>query len=279
MHKLNSKNIFLAASLLCSLVFLFPSRLPAQTPMDDIRLNTLRSLDDIFPGLGDSRKKEIFGEAGLFRSYDKNGSLELLPASGSGIEIINTIMKSKPAYLAESLLVIPYSNKILDKLDAYNALGRIRDLKGRLYQSYTRKQSIPLFEDATRLDNAKRTNPIPDPTPAKELPQSETVYMRLKDTNFGNSYYRGDMSPGPFGITYCITNYKTITYLIFTVMKEEKFTAALYLEPLREGMLVYSVAGADASDFIASKIHIPSAIEKRLAVFIGWVSDNLKAVK
>jgi hypothetical protein len=61
-------------------------------------------------------------------------------------------------------------------------------------------------------------------------------------------------------------------------MKEEKFSAILYMEPLTEGMLVYSVAGADASDFIASKIDIPSAISKRLAVFIGWISDDLKTM-
>jgi hypothetical protein len=172
--------------------------------------------------------------------------------------------------------VLPYSGKILDTLDAYNALGRIRDLKGRLYRSFTRKAEIPLFEDATRLESAKKNNAIPDPPPASELPSSETVYIRLKDVNFGNSYYRADVSAGPHGITYSLTNYKNLTYLFFTVMKEEKFSAILYLEPLAEGMLVYSVAGADASDFIAGKIHIPSAIEKRLAVFIGWVSDNLK---
>jgi hypothetical protein len=163
-------------------------------------------------------------------------------------------------------------------LDAYNALGKIRDLKGRVYHSFTRDSFVPLFEDATRLDSTRRTSAIPDPEPAKILPLSETVYIRLKDVNFGNSYYRGDVSTSPYGVTYNLTNYRSLTYLFFTVMKEEKFSAVLYMEPLTEGMLVYSVAGADASDFIASKIDIPSAISKRLAVFIGWISDGLKTM-
>ena len=241
------------------------------------KADPLRSFDDLFPGLGESRKKEIFSEDGLIRSLKKNESPELLPAPGSGIDLRSTIMESKPSYLAESLLVVPYSGKTLNKLDAYNALGKIRDLKGRLYHSFTKNAYIPLFEDATRIESAKKTNTsIPDPQPATTLPLSETVYLRLKDVNFGNSYYRGDVSISPYGVTYKLSNFKTLTYLIFTVMKEEKFNAVLYMEPLAEGMLVYSMAGADASDFIANKIDIPSAIEKRLAVFIGWISDGIK---
>jgi hypothetical protein len=168
---------------------------------------------------------------------------------------------------------------MLNKLDAYNALGKIRDLTGRLYHSHSRNEEIPLFEDATRLESSRRNNPIQDPPPARELPLSETIYLRLKDVNFGNSYYRADISTSLHGITYNLTNYRSLSYLFFTVIREERFSAILYLEPLVEGMLVYSVAGADASNFISSRIDIPSAISKRLAVFIGWVSDNVKAVR
>ena len=184
------------------------------------QLHALRSFDEIFPGIGEGRKKEVFSEGGLIRSLGKGQSPELIPAPGSGIDLLGTVMKSKPAYLTESLLVIPYSGKTWDRLDAYNALGKIRDLKGRVYSSFTRKAEIPLFEDATRLESAKKTNPIPDPQPAAQLPFSETVYLRLKDVNFGNSYYRGEVSVSPFGVTYYLTNFKSLSYLFFTVMKE-----------------------------------------------------------
>jgi hypothetical protein len=100
----------------------------------------------------------------------------------------------------------------------------------------------------------------------------------LKDVNFGNTYYRADITPAGRGLLYSLTNYRTISYLLFTVMREENFSAYLYMEPVVEGMLIYSVAGTDVSDFISNQIDIPSAISKRLAVFIGWISDGLRAM-
>ena len=235
----------------------------------------LRSLEEIFPALGEERSA-VFSEDGFLRSLEKNERPGLVPSASSGIDLLSEVLKTNPSYLAESLLVIPYKQKTLDNLDAYNALGRIRDLKGRLYRSHTRNAEVPLFEDATRISGENSTRTIPDPPPSRVLPDSETVYIRLKDINFGNSFYRGDISISPHGVSYHLTNTKNLSYLIFTVMKEGKFSAALYMEPLSEGMLIYSIAGADASDFIASKVDIPSAISKRLAVFISWIKAGLE---
>ena len=242
---------------------------------DSTGANSLRSFSELFPSLGESRKKEAFSNEGTIRSVNKNEALEFLPVPNSGIDLYGTVMKSNPTYLAESLLVIPYQGRVFTRLDAYNALGKISGLKGRLYRSHTRNAEVPLFQEATRLENEKSGKAVPDPLPVRELPNSETLFIRLKDINFGNSYYRTDMSVSSFGLTYKITNIKNLTYLLFTVLREEKFCSILYLEPLTEGMLVYSMAGADASDFIANRIDIPSAISKRLMVFLSWINDNL----
>jgi hypothetical protein len=260
------KNAF-AAAFLCLACLVLPA---------PVRADPIRSLEELFPQLGESQRREISNQDGIIRSVKTKESLEFTPSSGSGIKILDAVLKTNPSYLAESLLLIPYQGRTLDRLDAYNALGKIRDLKGRLYHSHTRNSDVPLFEDAVRIESDSKTNQLPDPPAARELPLSDTVYIRLKDVNFGDSYYRGNMSASHDGVTYTLTNVRKLSYLLFTVMKEEKFFAALYIEPLAEGMLVYSVAGADASDFIASKIDIPSAITKRLAVFIGWIRDGIK---
>ena len=239
---------------------------------------SLRSLSELFPGLNENQKREIFSRDGIINSAEKNEAMIFIPAPGSGIDLISTVMRNNPSYLAESLLVIPHQSKVLSRLDAYNALSKVGDLKGRLYRSHTRNAEVPLFEDATRIESAQRDRPIPDPPLSTVLPQSETIYMRLRDVNFGNSFYKAEFSTGPYGLTYNLSNFRNLRYLVFTVMKEEKFSAILYMEPLAEGMMVYSVAGADASDFIASKIDIPSAISKRLSVFIAWISDNIKSL-
>ena len=251
--------------------FLSLSSLWAQAPKSD-----LRSIDEIFPSLSESQKREISSENGIIHSLGKDESFQFIPAPGSGIDLYSEVIKINPSHLAESLLLIPYEGKKFTQLDTYNALGNVSDLKGRLYSSHTRNAEVPLFEDATRVISAENNKPLSDPPPSNKLPLAETVFMRLKDVNFGNSYYRAQFSVNSRGVTYHLTNYKPLSYLIFTVMKTEKFTAYLYMEPLVEGMLVYSVAGAETSDFVAKQVDMPSAIRKRLAVFIAWIKDGLK---
>jgi len=241
--------------------------------------NPLRSFDDLFQNLSDEQRIEVFSPEGIIRSVRANQQLDFLPAATSGIDLASLVFGSNPSFISESLLIIPHQDRILDRLDAYNSLGNIRDLRGRLYHSYTRDAMVPLFEEATRVESGRRSNTLPDPPPARELPLSETVHMRLRDANFGNSYYRGDMTASTYGIIYTLTNTRNLTFMFVPVIREGNFIAVLYMEPLVEGMLVYSMAGANASEFISNRIHIPSAISKRLAVFIEWISDGLKTAR
>ena len=247
-------------------------------PSSELWANTLRTLDCLFPGLTEEQRSKVFSEEGLIISHRRNQPLTLIPAAGSRINIHNDITRRNPSFLTESLLVIPYSGRTLTNLDVYNALANIRGLQGRLYNSH-RRGEVPLFEEATRVANDRRNTPMPDPPPASVLPASETVFIRLRDQNFGNTFYTANLTAGQHGITYSLTNNRNITYLFITVMREGNFNAILYLEPLAEGMLVYSVAGADVSEFASNRISVPSAISKRLAVFVGWVRDGLKAVQ
>jgi hypothetical protein len=237
-----------------------------------------RSFDALFPQLNENIRQEAFSEAGIIRSLEPGQNLVLSPSPHSMIDLVDRIRSKGYPYLTESLLLIPYTTRPLGLLDAYNALGKVQNLKGRLYHSHTRDSEIPLFEDAVRLESDRRNNTIPDPPPASSLPSKETVHIRLKDVNFGNTYYRAEISPYGSGLLYDLTNYRTITYLLFPVMREGQFTAFLYMEPLAEGMLIYSVAGTDVSNFVARQIDIPSAISKRLAVFVGWISDGLRGI-
>jgi hypothetical protein len=176
----------------------------------------------------------------------------------------------------ESLLVIPYGEKKPGPEDLYHALSKVRDLKGRLYHSATRDENIPLFEEATRIAGPNKSSPLPDPEGEGPAPPSETVYLRLRDANFGNSFYKAEIARHSGGLLYGLSNTRTLSYLLIPVMKEDKFTAQLYLEALDEGVLIYSVAGTEVSDFIAGKISISSAIRKRLEVFISWVRDGVR---
>ena len=236
-----------------------------------------RSFDLLFPRLDEATKRRAFSPEGFVVSTRTTAGLTLLGASALEAAVSGSVLKQHPAYLTESLLVIPTTQPV-SFTRIYNAIGNIRGLKGRLYHSFTRKEDTPLFEDATRIASPKKLSPIPDPPLATSVPVSETMYIRLKDVNFGNSYYRADITVNSWGLLYTLSNFKSLTYLFIPVIKEDKFIAQLYFEPISEGVLVYSLAGTDVSDFIASQVDIPSAIRKRLDVIIQWAAEGIATV-
>ena len=238
----------------------------------------LRSIDYIFPYLDRNQRAEVFTAEGLRNTFLEHETPLLIPAAGSGVNILGTVMDKNPLQLVEALVVVPYSRRILSKLDAYNAIGRIGDIRNQLIYSYSRDMYIPLFEESTRLYNGRRNRPIPDPPPATELPCSETVYIRLRDTFFGTTYLRGSLTTGSYGITYYLTNNAAIWFLLFPVMRAERFAAILYVEPVAEGMLVYSVAGIAIPEFIANRVNLAANIDRRITVFMNWLSTSFRSM-
>jgi hypothetical protein len=234
------------------------------------------SFTDLFPSMDTEKRAAVFSPSGFLTASKNSRELVLCPALPE-TDIAGPVLSKNPRFLIESLLVLPYGRTPADLTDVYNALGKIQNLKGRLYHSATRDRDVPLFEDATRLAGERKLSPIPDTPAVTEAPPGETMYICLRDINFGNSYYRADIAVNQRGLLYRLSNFKALSYLVFPVIGREKFIAQMYIEPLAEGILVYSIAGADVSDFVASQIDIPSAIQKRLEVIIGWVIDGLIA--
>ncbi|MDR3130639.1 MAG: hypothetical protein LBU18_03760 [Treponema sp.] len=237
-----------------------------------------RSFNDVFPDCDEAKREKVFSKNGLLVFAEDTVSLRLSPPIPAGTAIQKVIAEQRPFFLSESLLVIPFQKNVPDMLKIYNACGKVQKLQGRTYFSVTRDKEIPLFDEATRLESPRRNSAIPDPPDAQTVPSKETMYMRLKDANFGNSYYRADISVDQYGLTYSLTNFRNLTYLFIPAIRENKFVAHLYIEPLDEGILIYSVSGVDVSDLIASMINIPSAIRKRLEVIIEWIAEGIQAV-
>jgi len=235
-----------------------------------------RSLNDIFPGIAPVVRQAAFSNEGYSKSAEKVSRSSLIGSvSGIDPQIIDSVFVKKPGFFVESIKVIPDTEGRYSLLDVYNALGNIRGLKGRLYFSHTRNEKIPLFEEVTRIESPQKNTPVADPPPAARIPPSETIYMRLKDANFGNSFYRGDIALFQRGLRCSLANNKNINYFFITVIKEEKFNVQFYFEVIAEGVLIYSLAGADVSDFVSSKIDMASAINKRLAVLISWAAEGI----
>jgi len=264
-----------AAGLFLLLGFYLISPIPAD-PLQGGFSDPPRSLDEIFPGLDDSQKLGVFSGEGFQRSFERQGTQCLIPGPNSGIDLFSVVMEKNPSHFVEALMVVPYNGKPIGIQDAYNALGRIGDIKNHSYFSRGRNMNIYIFEESTRIEGVKSGKPVPDPLFMNTYPVSEEIFLMLKDKYFGNIYVRGDLSINRYGVTFNVTNFKTIRYFLFPVMRAEKFSAILYIEPLKEGLLIYGMAAVDIPNFIASRINIAASVERRLHIFIEWFKEGLR---
>jgi hypothetical protein len=238
----------------------------------------MRTFDEIFPDINKDIREAAFTSQSYVRSGQKSAGFVLIGSNRNTAlnpQILNFVLNKSPRFLLESIFVIPITHGSVNLIDIYNALGNIQGINKLWQSSDPQRKDPPVFENVTRIVSEKRTTPIPDPPPSKIIPYTETMYIKLKDINFGNSYYRSQIIPIQNGLSYTLTNFKNISFLFIPVIREEKFIAQLYIEPINEGVLFYIIAGADISDFLTSRINIDSAINKRLSVFISWAVDGI----
>jgi hypothetical protein len=235
----------------------------------------IRPFTEVFPSASVEQRHAAFSAEGYLYTGHRTENLTLMPRTGERIRVEKSSLGPNPGFFVEALRIVPRKN--ISLLRIYNALQKIQGLKGKTYYSETSKRHIPLFPDAVRIEGPKNLRSfLPDPPPAQVLPTGEIFYVRLTDTRFGNCYYEISLTVNQQGILYKISNFKNVTYGPIPVMKEKTFTALLYIEPVEEGLALYCLAGAEVSDFIAKFVDIPSALNKRLDVFIAWLLDGIQ---
>ena len=232
----------------------------------------IRSLNGIFPDITQSEKNKVMSGSGLRNSFERGKSPVLFPDPNSMIDLLSGVMKKNPTHIIEVLAVIPYDEKELDILDIYNALGRIEKLKLQTFPG----NSIPVFGDITRIDNAQRRMAVSDPLPSDTLPFSETMYLRITDRIIGNIFLRGDISLSMYGITYNFTNFTDINFIIFRVMRTEMVSVIIYLEPVEEGILIYGVSGLQLPAFFLNIINLTPNIDSRVTALLKWITEGLR---
>jgi hypothetical protein len=289
---LNSTKVFSFPGLLLFFLSVLIYPISAETPFDDEdedlyffetsgivieapRISESRSLDDIFPGFTPSQKNRIMSNLGLRHSFERGGSPAFTPAPNSGIELYSGVMRKNPSHIIEAIVVVPFNTRELDMLDIYNALGRIGNLKDQKI-TLRNGNEFSVFTDTTRLISAQNRRAIPDPPPSNRLPFSETMFLRFTDAHIGDIFIRGDMSLSFYGLNYNMTNFRDINYTIFRIMRAERVSINLYLEPVKEGILIYSVSGIYLPDFIMNRINLTPNINNRINSILNWIIEGLR---
>jgi len=236
-----------------------------------------RYFNDVFPNFSRSQRNFVMSDLGLRFAFEKDESPTLVPDPKSGVNLLSAVMSKKPSHIIEALVVVPYRKRELDMLDVYNALGRIKNIQD--HTIIVRDKEYKMFTDTTRLESAQVRKPIPDPLPSTTLPYSETMYLRFVDYSMGDFYLRGDITVSLYGITYTLTNFRDVSYSIFRIMKAEKFIAIIYLEPIKEGILIYSVSGLYIPGFVANRINLTASMNYRITILINWITEGLRRVE
>jgi len=234
-----------------------------------------RSFDTIFPGFSRRQRITAMSSTGVRHSFMKDEPPILIPNPELEIDLLDSVMKRNPSHLIEALALVPYDEKEFDLLDIYNALGRVEKIQN--FPATVNGNDLYIFTESTRIESARNRRAIPDPLPAVTLPFSQTMYLRLKEINFGNLFIRADISISMYGITYSMTNFTDVRYYLVPIMKAEKYVTMIYLEPVKEGILIYSVSGFYLPGFISDRVNLTPNINRRITIFINWITDGLRA--
>jgi len=234
----------------------------------------LRSIDDIFPRLSRSQRVMAGSETGLRYSYDKITSSMLRINPDSGVELLSAVAAKNPSHVVEALALVPYNDIRLDLLDIYNALGEVQNIKDHSISLNGR--DIHIFTETTRLESARNRRPISDPLPADTLPYSDTMYVRFTDAYFGDVYIRADVSFSLYGVTYNMTNFRDVRYALLPLMRAERVSIIIYLEPVKEGILIYSLTGFYLPGLISNSVNLTPSINRRITVLLNWITEGLR---
>ena len=233
-----------------------------------------RTFNEVFPNLTIRQKATVMSERGLRNAFEKNDTPTFLPGKDAGIDLYSKITAKKPSHIIEALVLVPYGKRELDLIDIYNALRRIKSIQD--FKIISRGKEYKIFQETTRLESAQKRKPIPDPPHTDTLPYSEIMYLRFLDQTLGDLYLRGEISVSLYGLSYTLTNFKDVSYSIFKVMSAERFITIIYLEPVKEGILIYSMSGLYIPSFVSSRINLTPSMNFRVTVLINWITDGLR---
>jgi hypothetical protein len=240
----------------------------------EVPMFQIRSLDTLFPDFSWIQRIMATSNVGLRHSFARGESPTLVPNPDLRIDLLSSVMSKNPSHLIEALVVVPYNEKELDLLDIYNALGRIGAIKD--HPVLLNGSDFYIFTESTRIESASNRRAISDPSPAVMLPFSETMYLRIREITFGNLFLRADISISMYGITYSMTNFTDVRYFLIPIMRAERFITIIYLEPVMEGILIYSMSGFYLPGFIADRVNLTPNINRRIEIFIKWITDGLR---
>ncbi len=213
----------------------------------------------------------------VFR-YDYQGNgIRFLPENPFSGDTIRLVLNMEPNVLSEALYLIPYTDEIKDmNLAMYNMIRQVRNIENVTYFSATRNAEVALFEDVYRVESMKnKRSVLPDDT-VDTIPETESLFLYMKEVNFGSAYYRLDLELREDVLRLNLVNTSTIRKFV-KVLDEEAMNLQLLIIPTDEGFLVHGLCTLDVhnKDFVQGLLDTYSAFYKRLYALETWIYNTM----
>lgn len=163
----------------------------------------------------------------------------------------------------------------IDELTVYNILRSISRMQGIEYFSERRNRMRVLFEESHAISQPDDMTPVPDPHTGR-IADTDIVYARQKDGTFGDHVYEITYRRLSNGLMLDLTNLERLRFGFFPAVSERGMRILIYVTPIQGGVLIYSMALADAPGIPGLAGRIAISFENRLNAVVNWLASELR---
>lgn len=233
------------------------------------------SLKTLLPDLSENEYSDLLAGSTLIAWPGTAADMRFSPKGEMG-EALRTLPEQfKVSVYVESAFLIPgiaLSEKI--KLDVVNELLNVETLSGVTYYSERRDAITILFDNVYQVAQPGSKTIIAAET-LSELPDSLGVFIHLKDSNFGSSWYEMIIKQLGGGLLFSLQNQKPLSFMMIRAFSENDVRMRIIITSVDEGIYVAAICAANPARLASSLVDMYSAMEKRLRAVQGWVVERI----
>jgi hypothetical protein len=207
----------------------------------------------------DEQQKLANGEI-VIRNIEKSKNMSLNPVNPIAKQVIDTITALKPTYLAEVIQILPYDEKLIDKVQ--EILLDIPSYKGIPYYSVRHKQYFDLYSSA-KIISMRQTG-------GNSVVEAELLMepFNMMETHIVVTNEKG-------ALFYQQGNKNRIKVDSITVAKENNLQSIIVVFRVDNSLVFYGVGGVNAPVIFFLKDRIETSFMNRIKTFCMYVYEKL----
>ena len=204
----------------------------------------------------------------LIRNINHAKNICLKNDSPVAKEITDTFKKLNPAYLAETIQIIPVNGRepqaVIDKL--YSSLISVSDYAGIPYYSVQNETYYDLYSSAEIKSKSVNSN------------GDDVFTVELDMLPFGLIETEITISKTEDHVIYQTVNTDNILYSGITCIGKRKLISVIYAFQYKDAIVFYSIGGANAPSVFFLRKSIETSFLNRITTFAGFMSKKIEEI-